>query len=89
MEPTKPGRYCWYWDREGRFRSCAEKERLSAVKVEPRCSACVWWLNGGSTCHRHAPSPITIHSDGVGCIGLWPEVHFDDWCGEFTPKETP
>ena len=38
-------------------------------------------------CRRHAPAPITRHTDlGSRSNGYWPVVGTYDWCGEFAAK---
>ena len=66
-----------------------------------RCETCRFWMkmeNEHTTgdCHRHAPSPVLIDqlpdgdntSDG-GDYVWWPVLLKADWCGEWTPVDTP
>jgi len=55
-----------------------------------RCDMCEWWFQ--LECRRLPPSEWArelTHTDKTICTKLWPITGAGDWCGEFTPKETP
>jgi hypothetical protein len=42
-------------------------------------------------CRRHAPSPLLVRHNSTHAWErrwvIFPIMHFDDWCGEFKPRE--
>jgi hypothetical protein len=64
--------------------------------MERKCKSCEFWRKFGQTedaeCHRNAPPP-SIKSEKTAKKGnmwpstVWPMTHFDQWCGEFQPKQ--
>jgi hypothetical protein len=53
-----------------------EKERAM------ECGHCRFYQTSESECHRYAPSPAEGDKKAY-----WPTVAFDDWCGEYMPRE--
>lgn len=54
------------------------------------CGNCVWLKSPEGECRRNAPRLSLVEfKDGQGPVklSLWPEVKYDDWCGEFKAVE--
>ena len=67
-----------------------------------RCDRCKWWVRESDLglapdwgeCKRHAPAPRMAYifrdpDAGVDYSVAWPELHGTDFCGEFTPMDSP
>lgn len=57
-----------------------------------KCKDCKWWRKsrgGNGGCHRHAPSVrlLVTMNEYLEHYGLWPQVHEDDFCGDFEAKD--
>ncbi len=61
-----------------------------AVKAPESCGSCVFFRP--CLCRRHPPKAEGFtyqYSDGStqdSVRTIWPEVGFNDWCGEYQPK---
>ncbi len=60
-----------------------------------KCRDCSYWDDCGSQetshgyCRRYAPRPVCLRlstGEDARC-SIWPEVHRDEWCGEFVSKQ--
>jgi hypothetical protein len=53
-----------------------------------RCFDCRFFRNF-SECHRHAPFTNTGFDTRLVPRANWPNVHGDDWCGDFQSSYAP
>lgn len=56
------------------------------MKLKFHCIDCAFFkaIDDGDTgeCRRYAPNPKVTRSDNQHYPAYWPNVLFDDWCGE-------
>ncbi len=57
-----------------------------------KCKTCKYWSGGISwsdaPCRRYPPQVVVEQRffDGFACVERWPEMHENDWCGEYREK---
>lgn len=74
-----------------RWAIASKRSASDVVQVDTACGGCRYFSGGSSylgVCRRYAPRPVVHLPDtGIACIEpVWPQVDFNDWCGEWKAK---
>lgn len=63
---------------------------MSGEAIRQQCSNCMFWvgrpeMHPDGKCRRFPRLPVAI--DGEPTYFLLPEMGYDEWCGEWKPRE--